>query len=1405
MPPRRELNNRFQSYLKRDLLTRRLVAGFLSGALLLGVGGAVAKISPSTFAAAGTSLATAGSASGETLSSALNEFGAFLASILYRDTVSTSDTPHENWNARSPKTDEPQATSSQALISPASSDAPPQPTTILSDSTRAYPGKVLGASAATITLPQPVQIPNDLVRAYTLAVLLASFEWDVNQKLAALENPPPFPQQVAAGGTTVIYQSAIPAAQRIDRLDNVVINNPTIIGGSISGTSGIGSSGGIGSDATTTTFFSTIGHFTTGIIDALSSTAATIANLGTAELIATNATTTNLYVSGAATIGSGTGVLQSTNGVVAALANGANGQVLKISGGVPAWGTDNSGSGGGSSAWATTTDSLAVYPATISNVILIGNSATTTTGNILEVKGDSLFRGTATAYQTITAPYFTATSSVASQLPYASTTAITATTASTTNLVVSSAAGGLLKTNAQGFVSIASPGTDYLNSTSGDWSGTLGGYSLAQLIAAGFSTTSADVYISQRNLFSTSSSDFFVTQRNFFSTTSADAFVAQRTFFSTSSTNYWKSVTDLFSTTSAIYFADASTSIPKTYTSNTFAGTQTFTNASTTNISSSYASSTAGFFGNLSIGSLSGFVKAVGGALTAAFIDLANNVTGILPVGNGGTGWASIASAAIPYGNGAGALATTTAGLPGQVLALLNSVPTWTSTTTFSSGLAYSNGNVILDTSGSWIGTLGGFTAPQLIAAGFSTTSADAFVSQRNFFSTTSTDYWKSATNFFATTSSDFWKTQNSFFSTSSADYFLAQNQGASFSTTSAIYFAHASTTIAKTYASNTFTGANVFSGSLTFGSLNGPLQANSGVLSATTSIGVLYGGTGLTSAPTYGQLLVGNSLGGYTLTATSSLGITGGSSLFTDGGNTTYLTSSDVLGIGTTTAASKLAVYGDIFAEGSNRYFNFGTATGTNGYGFRDNAGTLEFKNTGGTWQGVSTATSGPSFSVHKNGTNQTVTSNTPTLITFSTETFDTNNNFSSNRFTPTVPGKYMFAGHVYCTDNTDYCWIFIYKNGSEYAQSLSNDNQETIQGITAIIDMNGTSDYVELWAADGGGTVVGGASAKTNFASALIAPVNSNNAAGWTNDGTQSYLLDNSDLVGIGTTTPWGKLSIQSAADIPQFVIGSSTTQFIVDKNGNVGIGTTSPFTALGVQGTFFATSSSAQFAVGNPAVVAIDPSYTATGVMLRAAPSNPTVIVRLGTTNDTGSSFQVEDNSKNSRLSVAATGNTTICRVSSHLCYRQRHVGDKLLIIRSAIEGQHLDAHSNERPCGDQCAQSSRLHMEFLDAGQRVCVEHAIRLHCPRRAEGISKPRDRRRAHSLLQTRLSGARSTDGEGSSGTQPQARRPCLDKLGTRTRRQLIHQPLLFFPPCPYHHVVRRCRKRHHRLLRSRR
>ncbi|MEK7100992.1 MAG: hypothetical protein AAB921_02740, partial [Patescibacteria group bacterium] len=100
----------------------------------------------------------------------------------------------------------------------------------------------------------------------------------------------------------------------------------------------------------------------------------------------------------------------------------------------------------------------------------------------------------------------------------------------------------------------------------------------------------------------------------------------------------------------------------------------------------------------------------------------------------------------------------------------------------------------------------------------------------------------------------------------------------------------------------NTWGALQTFNSGLTIGTLNGPLQANNGVVSATSSIGVLYGGTGLTSAPSYGQVLLGQADGTYQLVATSSLGF---SSNFTATYPLQFSSNILTLAFGTTTANS--------------------------------------------------------------------------------------------------------------------------------------------------------------------------------------------------------------------------------------------------------------------------------------------------------------------------------------------------------------------------------------------------------------------------------------------------------------------------------------------------------------------
>ena len=89
---------------------------------------------------------------------------------------------------------------------------------------------------------------------------------------------------------------------------------------------------------------------------------------------------------------------------------------------------------------------------------------------------------------------------------------------------------------------------------------------------------------------------------------------------------------------------------------------------------------------------------------------------------------------------------------------------------------------------------------------------------------------------------------------------------------------------------------------------------------------------------------------------------------------------------------------------------------------------------------------------------------------------TLDTNScydNTTNYRFTPTVAGKYYVYGltSVYAGSSSriEIHWALIYKNGVQFlaGQNDYRDNNSRIStsNVSGIIDMNGTTDYIELY----------------------------------------------------------------------------------------------------------------------------------------------------------------------------------------------------------------------------------------------------------------------------------------------------------------------------------------------------
>jgi hypothetical protein len=116
------------------------------------------------------------------------------------------------------------------------------------------------------------------------------------------------------------------------------------------------------------------------------------------------------------------------------------------------------------------------------------------------------------------------------------------------------------------------------------------------------------------------------------------------------------------------------------------------------------------------------------------------------------------------------------------------------------------------------------------------------------------------------------------------------------------------------------------------------------------------------------------------------------------------------------------------------------------------------------------------PAF--HANlSSNQTVSNNTDTKVQFDTEVLDTDgcyDNSTNYRFTPTTAGKYFVYSSLHCNANSANNFLLgtttIKKNGSnEIYQQL--DQRTTGNGYSSsvsafgIVDMNGSSDYLESW----------------------------------------------------------------------------------------------------------------------------------------------------------------------------------------------------------------------------------------------------------------------------------------------------------------------------------------------------
>lgn len=186
---------------------------------------------------------------------------------------------------------------------------------------------------------------------------------------------------------------------------------------------------------------------------------------------------------------------------------------------------------------------------------------------------------------------------------------------------------------------------------------------------------------------------------------------------------------------------------------------------------------------------------------------------------------------------------------------------------------------------------------------------------------------------------------------------------------------------------------------------------------------------------------------------------------------------------------ASVSQTYGVICVSGATRniisdvfsYDNQGVHTQTVGFMIQSGASEIYPTNIHGYGnslclmqdEATSRTNGNPKFLATKNGANQTgIVSGVNTKVTFSTEKFDMGGYFdtATSRYTPKRAGVYQFHGVITWSDLSAGAWVYleIQKNGAlyrDYYTRASATGTFMANEIQCMVDMNGTTDYIELF----------------------------------------------------------------------------------------------------------------------------------------------------------------------------------------------------------------------------------------------------------------------------------------------------------------------------------------------------
>ena len=132
------------------------------------------------------------------------------------------------------------------------------------------------------------------------------------------------------------------------------------------------------------------------------------------------------------------------------------------------------------------------------------------------------------------------------------------------------------------------------------------------------------------------------------------------------------------------------------------------------------------------------------------------------------------------------------------------------------------------------------------------------------------------------------------------------------------------------------------------------------------------------------------------------------------------------------------------------------------------------------------------PTFSAYQSSA-QTLTTGSVTKIQFQTEEWDTAScfdNVTNYRFTPNVNGYYQVQAGISGTSANTYWDLRLYKNGTFYRElnnTYASSNTSSTFGGCQIL-LNGSTDYIEIYASCGSGQALNAVSTGVYFQASMI-----------------------------------------------------------------------------------------------------------------------------------------------------------------------------------------------------------------------------------------------------------------------------------------------------------------------------